>query len=274
MLKDKVIVITGAAGIICSEMAKFLASKGAKIALLDLNKEIASKISDEINLNGGISKAFECNVLDIESIKKANENILKELGSCDILINGAGGNSPKATTDNEYHEFNLKEETKTFFDLDASGFEFVFDLNFLGSLYPTQIFAKEMIGKKACSIINISSMNSFTPLTKIPAYSGAKAAISNFTKWLAVHFSHVGIRCNAIAPGFLRTAQNEKLLFDENSKPTKRTEKILNATPMNRFVKAEELNGVLELLADDEKSSAITGVIIPVDCGFSAYSGV
>ncbi|WP_064580723.1 SDR family oxidoreductase [Streptobacillus moniliformis] len=274
VLENKVVVITGAGGIICSEMAKFLSEKGCKIALLDLSFEMAKKVSDEINENGGDTLAIRCNVLDIESIKKAKEEVDRYFGGCDILINGAGGNSLKATTDNEYHELNILNGIKSFFDLEKEGIEFVFDLNILGTILPTQVFAKDMIGRKGANIINISSMNAYTPLTKIPAYSGAKAAVSNFTQWTAVHFSHVGLRCNAIAPGFLRTKQNEKLLFDDNGNPTKRTEKILNSTPMGRFVKPEELNGVLEFLADSDKSSAVTGICIPVDCGFSAYSGV
>lgn len=274
MLKDKVVVVTGAGGVICSEMAKFLAGKGAKVALLDLNQEAAQVYADEITKAGGIARAYKCNVLDIESIKEANELMKKELGTCDILINGAGGNSPKATTDNEYHEMDLPEGTKTFFDLDKGGIEFVFNLNILGTILPTQVFAKDMIGKEGANIVNISSMNAYTPLTKIPAYSGAKSATSNFTQWLAVHFSRVGLRVNAIAPGFLRTHQNEKLLFNEDGSPTARTNKILNATPMGRFVTADELNGALEFLTDTDKSSAVTGIVIPVDCGFSAYAGV
>lgn len=274
MIKDKVVVITGAGGVICSEIAKYLASFGAKVALLDLNKNLAEEKENEICDLGYIAKAFECNVLDIESIKKAHLEINKEFGKCDILINGAGGNNPKATTDNEYHELNLPNETKTFFDLDTDGIQFVFNLNILGTILPTQIFSKDMVGREECSILNISSMNAYTPLTKIPAYSGAKSAVSNFTKWLAVHFSHIGIRCNAIAPGFLRTHQNEKLLFNEDGTPTKRTNKILTNTPMNRFVLPSEINGSVKFLVDYEMSSAITGVVIPIDCGFSAYSGV
>lgn len=274
MLKNKVVVVTGAGGVICSEMASFVASLGAKVALLDLNKEAAEKYAKKIREKGFEARAYECNVLDMESIKKAHDLVLKELGQCDILINGAGGNNPLATCDNEYHELKLSKETKTFFDLDKTGIEFVFNLNILGTILPTQVFAKDMIGRKECSILNISSMNAYTPLTKIVAYSGAKAAVSNFTQWLAVHFSHVEIRCNAIAPGFLRTNQNEKLLFDENGIPTARTEKILSSTPMGRFVESKELNGALEFLIDYEKSSAVTGVVIPVDCGFAAYSGV
>lgn len=273
-MENKVIVITGAAGVICSSIAKNLANKGAKIALLDINLELAKKVEDEICSSGKIAKAYKCNVLDIEDIKEVNEKIKEELGTCDILINGAGGNNPKATTDNEYHEIGLNKETKDFFKLDMEGINFVFNLNILGTILPTQVFAKEMMGKKGCSILNISSMNAYTPLTKIPAYSAAKAAVSNFTMWLSVHFSHVNIRCNAIAPGFLRTFQNEKLLFNEDGSPTKRTEKILSATPMGRFVDAKELDGAVEFLIDEEKSSAVTGVIIPIDCGFNAYSGV
>lgn len=274
MLKDKVIVITGAGGIICSEIARHLAKQGAKIALLDLNQELAAGYAQEIVKQGGVAQAFKCNVLEMDSIKAAHQAVNEAFGPCDILINGAGGNNPKATTDNEYHATDLPAETKTFFDLEQSGFEFVFNLNIMGTILPTQVFAKDMVGRQGCNILNISSMNAFTPLTKIPAYSGAKAAVSNFTQWAAVHFSKVGVRCNAVAPGFLRTAQNEKLLFNADGTPTARTNKILNNTPMQRFVTPEELNGAVEFLVDDAKSSAITGVVLPVDCGFAAYSGV
>lgn len=199
---------------------------------------------------------------------------MKDFGLCDILINGAGGNNPRATTDNEYHELEGLEGMKTFFDLDQSGVEFVFNLNFIGTLLPTQVFAADMVGRKGCSIINISSMNAFTPLTKIPAYSGAKAAISNFTQWLATHFSHVGIRCNAIAPGFFSTAQNAKLLWNEDGTPTARTGKILAGTPMGRFGEVDELIGVTLFLMSEEASGFVDGVVIPVDGGYAAYSGV
>ncbi|MEG2935412.1 MAG: SDR family oxidoreductase, partial [Clostridium sp.] len=203
------------------------------------------------------------------------EAVKADFGPCDVLINGAGGNNPKATTDKEYYEVgDIDADTKSFFDLDASGVEFVFNLNFLGTLIPTQAFAAQMVGREGCNIINISSMNAFCPLTKIPAYSGAKAAISNFTQWLAVHFSKVGIRCNAIAPGFFVTAQNEKLLFNADGTPTARSGKILAATPMGRYGKSEELNGTLLFLLNEEAASFITGVVIPIDGGFSAYSGV
>ena len=274
-LKDKVIVVTGAGGVLCSMFSKALAKTGAKIALLDRNIEAANGYVEEIIEDGGIAKAYQIDVLNKESLEKAHEEILKDFGSCDILINGAGGNNARAQTDNEY--FNVKDldsDTKTFFDLEQEGVELVFNLNFIGTLIPTQVFAKDMIGKKGCSIINISSMNAYTPLTKIPAYSGAKAAISNFTQWLAVHFSKVGIRVNAIAPGFFVTKQNKDLLFNADGTPTARTGKILAATPMDRFGEAEELIGPLLFLLSEEAASFVTGVVIPVDGGFSAYSGV
>lgn len=274
-LKDKVIVVTGAGGVLCSMFSKALAKTGAKIALLDRNIEAANGYVKEIIEDGGIAKAYQIDVLKKESLEKAHEEILKDFGSCDILINGAGGNNARAQTDNEYFNVNdLDSDTKTFFDLEQEGVELVFNLNFIGTLIPTQVFAKDMIGKKGCSIINISSMNAYTPLTKIPAYSGAKAAISNFTQWLAVHFSKVGIRVNAIAPGFFVTKQNKDLLFNADGTPTARTGKILAATPMDRFGEAEELIGPLLFLLSEEAASFVTGVVIPVDGGFSAYSGV
>lgn len=273
-LKDKVIVVTGAGGVLCAFLAKELAKTKAKIALLDLNLEAAQKIADEISAEGGVAKAYQTNVLELDNIKTVRNQVTADLGTCDILINGAGGNNPKATTDNEFHEVDLPENTKSFFELDKSGIEFVFNLNYLGTLLPTQIFAKDMIGKEGANIVNISSMNAFTPLTKIPAYSGAKAAISNFTQWLAVYFSKVGIRCNAIAPGFLVSNQNRGLLFDSEGNPTARANKILTNTPMGRFGEPEELLGALLFLVDSQYSSFVNGVIVPVDGGFSAYSGV
>lgn len=274
-LKNKVVVVTGAGGVLCSMMSKALASAGAKVALLDLHKEAADKFVKEIRDEGGIAYGYEANVLDKDSLKKCHEQILKDLGSVDILLNGAGGNNPKATTDKEYfYKEDLESDTKSFFDLDKSGFEFVFNLNILGTLLPTQEFAPDMIDKKGCSILNISSMNAFTPLTKIPAYSGAKASVSNFTKWLAVHFSKVGIRVNAIAPGFFSTAQNKALLWNEDGTPTPRTHKIISATPMERFGEPEELIGSVLFLLSFECASFITGVVLPIDGGFSSYSGV
>lgn len=271
---EKVVVITGAGGVICGYLAKEFAKAGAKVALLDLNEAAAQKYVDEIVAEKGVARAYQANVLDKENLEAVKEAVLADFGAIDILINGAGGNNPKATTDNEFHELDLPAETKTFFDLDKAGIEFVFNLNYLGTLLPTQVFAKEMVGRKGANIINISSMNAFTPLTKIPAYSGAKAAISNFTQWLAVHFSKVGIRCNAIAPGFLVTNQNRSLLFDEAGNPTARAHKILTNTPMNRFGEAEELVGGVFFLADESLASFVNGVILPIDGGFAAYSGV
>lgn len=274
-LNGKVAVITGAGGVLCSMMAHALATAGAKVALLDLNEEAAKEYADAIAKDGCIAKGYKANVLDKESLKEAHEKILAELGPCDILVNGAGGNNPRATTDKEYYEAgDIDADTKSFFDLEQSGVEFVFNLNFIGTLLPTQEFAKDMLDREGCNIINISSMNAYTPLTKIPAYSGAKAAISNFTQWLAVHFAGTGIRVNAIAPGFFVTKQNEKLLYNEDGTPTARTGKILAATPMKRFGAAEELLGSLLFLVNNEAAGFITGVVIPIDGGFSAYSGV
>lgn len=273
-LSGKVVVVTGAGGVLCSMFAEALAETGAKLAMLDLNGEAAKSCAEKIVDNGGVAKGYTCNVLDKNSLEEVHTQILRDLGSCDILINGAGGNNPKATTDNEYFSPEDMGKVKTFFDLDQSGVEFVFNLNFLGTLLPTQVFAQDMLDKEDASIINISSMNAYTPLTKIPAYSGAKAAISNFTQWLSVHFSKTNIRCNAIAPGFFVTKQNEKLLFNDDGTPTPRTGKILGSTPMNRFGKAEELIGTLLFLVCKDASSFVNGVVIPVDGGFSAYSGV
>ncbi len=273
-LSGKVAVVTGAGGVLCSMFAEAVAACGAKVALLDLNAKAANAVADAIIKRGGIAKGYACNVLDEKSLKDAHRQALSDFGTCDILINGAGGNHSKATTDHEYYSPEDLGNVKTFFDLDKEGVEFVFNLNFLGTLLPTQVFAKDMLEKEEANIINISSMNAYTPLTKIPAYSGAKAAISNFTQWLAVHFSKTNIRCNAIAPGFFVTKQNEKLLFHEDGTPTNRTDKILNSTPMGRFGKPEELIGTLLYLISRDASGFVNGVVIPVDGGFSAYSGV
>lgn len=274
-LTGKVAVVTGAGGVLCSCFSKILARSGASVALLDINFKAAEKVADEIIAEGGVAKAYTCNALDKKSCFETADEVEKDFGKCDILINGAGGNNPKATTDKEYFEFgDIDADTKSFFDLDSDGIGFVFSLNFLGTLIPTQAFARQMVGKEGCNILNISSMNAFTPLTKIPAYSGAKAAISNFTQWLAVHFSKVGIRVNAIAPGFFSTKQNAALLFNSDGTPTERTGKILAATPMGRFGKSEELEGALLFLLNNNAAGFITGVVLPVDGGFSAYSGV
>ncbi len=274
-LSGKVAVVTGAGGVLCSAFAKTLANAGAKVALLDLNVEAATRFAEEIIKEGGIAKGYKCNVLDKAACFAVADEIEKDLGKCDILINGAGGNNPKATTDKEYYEpGDIDADIKSFFNLDADGVGFVFNLNFLGTLIPTQAFARQMVGRSACSILNISSMNAFTPLTKIPAYSGAKAAISNFTQWLAVHFSKAGIRVNAIAPGFFSTKQNAALLFNSDGTPTARTGKILAATPLGRFGEPYELEGALLFLLNEKAAGFITGVVLPVDGGFSAYSGV
>ena len=269
----KVVVVTGAGGLICGAMARAFAQSGAKVAALDLNEDAVKALADELTAEGYICRGYKANVLETAALEEVHAAVVRDLGTCDILVNGAGGNNPRATTDNEYqHE--AREDSKTFFDLDASGVDFVFKLNFQGTLLPTQVFAKDMVAKKAGCILNISSMNAYTPLTKIPAYSAAKAGISNFTQWLATHFAGTGIRCNAIAPGFLVSAQNYKLLFHEDGTPTARSAKILNGTPMHRYADAEELLGATLFLCDDRAASAITGVVLPVDCGFSAYSGV
>lgn len=274
---SKVIVLTGAGGVLCGSLAKSLAKEGHKIAVLDLRIEAANKIADEINADGGTAIGVAANVLEKESLETARNEVNSQLGSCDILINGAGGNHPLGTTSNphlvEEDLLNHDSDFKSFFDLDPEGIKFVFNLNFIGTLLPTQIFAKDMIGKKGCSILNISSMNAFTPLTKIPAYSGAKAAVSNFTQWLAVHFSKVGIRVNALAPGFFLTDQNRTLLTTENGDLTPRGNTIIDQTPMGRFGEPEDLAGTTSWLCG-EGASFVTGVVIPIDGGFSAFSGV
>lgn len=273
-LSDKVVVITGAGGVLCSRMAEAYAAAGAKVAILDLRLPAAKKVQDFIVEDGGKAKAYEANCLDRSSLEKAHEAILRDLGPCDILVNGAGGNSPKATTTQEFYSPKQNENEISFFDLKPEGFQFVFDLNLLGAWLTTQVFAKDMIGRKGCSILNISSMNAFTPLTKIPAYSAAKAGVSNFTKWLATYFAPEGIRVNAIAPGFFSTTQNRSLLWNEDGTPTERTAKILRNTPMNRFGETDELLGATLFLSDEKTASFITGVIMPIDGGFSSYSGV
>lgn len=268
-LSDKVVAVTGAGGVICSEFARALAECGAKVALLDINGEAAKNVADEIGEN---ALAVKCNCLDKSDLERAKEEINAVFGAVNFLINGAGGNNPKATTDNEYMTPDTKG-IKDFFALEESGLKFVFDLNIITAFLATQVFAADMV-KTGGNIINISSMNAFTPLTKIPAYSAAKAGISNFTQWLAVHFAPCGIRCNAIAPGFFVTNQNRGLLFNADGTPTARTGKILAATPMKKFGEISDLVGCLLWLADDSASGFVTGAVIPVDGGFSAYSGV
>ena len=277
-LNGRVAVVTGAGGVLCSGFSKDLAAQGVKVALLDLNYDAAKAVADEINAGGGRAIAIGCNVLEPESLAKARETVNAELGTVDILLNGAGGNNPKGTTTKDKLEFadleNKAEGVKTFFDLDPAGIEFVFNLNFLGTLLTTQAFAADMVGKEHACIINISSMNAFKPLTRIPAYSAAKAAVSNFTQFMAVHFSDVGIRVNAMAPGFFSTNQNRTLLYNPDGSLSERSKKIIGHTPLGRFGTTDDLTGTLLYLADDEYSGFVTGVIIPIDGGFSAYSGV
>ena len=269
----KVVVVTGAGGVLCGDMARAFAQAGAKVAALDLNEDKVKKLAEELKNEGFVCEGYAANVLEAEQVKAVHARILEDLGKCDILINGAGGNNKRATTDNEYqHE--AKAGQTTFFDLDTEGVDFVFRLNFQGTLIPTQIFAQDMVEKQSGNILNISSMNAYIPLTKIPAYSGAKAAVSNFTQWLATYFAGSKIRCNAIAPGFLVSNQNRALLFDENGQPTARSKKILAGTPAGRFVESNELLGGVFFLCDDRAASAVTGVVLPIDAGFSAYSGV
>lgn len=268
-LSSKVVAITGAGGVICGEFSKALAACGAKVALLDINFEAAKKIADEIGEN---AIAVRCNCLDKNSIAEAKNIVEESFGKVNFLINGAGGNNPRATTDNETMTADT-QNVKDFFHLDESGLRFVFDLNIMTAFLVTQVFAEDMV-KTGGNVINVSSMNAYRPLTKIPAYSAAKAGISNLTQWLAVHFAPCNIRVNAIAPGFFVTNQNRNLLFDEKGQPTARTAKILAATPMKKFGEISDLTGALLWLADDSASGFVTGTVIPVDGGFSAYSGV
>lgn len=277
-LKGRIAVVTGGGGILCGAFAKTLAKQGCKIAVLDINEDAAKRCADEIIADGGQAIAVACNVLDFNSMKNARDIIEEKLGTCDILINGAGGNNPKGTTTKDTLEqidlVQKNENVKTFFDLDAEGISFVFNLNFLGTLIPTQVFARDMVEKENACIVMITSMNAYRPLTRIPAYSAAKAAVKNFTEWMAVHFAPMGIRVNAIAPGFFSTKQNAALLWNDDGTPTERTGKILAATPMKRFGEPNELDGALLFLCDEEYSGFITGINIPVDGGFNAYSGV
>ena len=274
---SKTVVITGAGGVLCSRLAEALAENGHKIAVLDLRMEAADSVVARIKANGGTAIGVEANVLEKDNLFRAKKKVNNAFGKIDILINGAGGNHPMGTTSNPFFKLedleNKKEGFKSFFDLDPKGIEFTFNLNFLGTLLPTQVFAQDMVGQENCSILNISSMNSFTPLTKIPAYSGAKAAVSNFTQWLAVHFSRVGIRVNALAPGFFLTEQNRELLTNTDGSLTQRGQQIIDQTPMGRYGTPDDLVGTTLWLCGEE-SKFVTGVVIPIDGGFAAYSGV
>ena len=275
-LSGRVAVVTGGAGVLCSEFCRALAACGARVAVLGHTPEKVEALAEELRAAGGEALALCADVTDREGLEKAREKLLEAWGPCSILVNGAGGNRPDATADDEFFspESLADPSRKSFFDLTEPAFRQVFSLNILGTVLPTQVFALDMARKGGGCIVNVSSMNAFTPLTKIPAYSAAKAGVSNFTEWLAVHFAGAGIRVNAIAPGFFSTAQNAKLLWNEDGTPTPRTGKILAATPMGRFGRPEELIGALLFLCDDACSGFVTGVVLPVDGGFRAYSGV
>ncbi len=276
-LSGKTAVVTGGGGVLCSGFCIALAKCGANVAVLSRRKEKADIVADEIKKAGGTAIGLAANVLDRQDLEAAREIINRELGSCDILINGAGGNDPKANTTKEYlfrEDFDPNEGVVSFFDLESKNIGSVFNLNFLGTFIPTQVFARDMADKVGATIINISSMNAFSPLTKIPAYSASKAAVSNFTQWLAVHMSKVGIRVNAIAPGFFMSEQNRDLMLNPDGSLSKRAEKIIGMTPMGRFGNNDDLTGTLLWLVSEKASGFVNGVIIPVDGGFSAYSGV
>jgi NAD(P)-dependent dehydrogenase (short-subunit alcohol dehydrogenase family) len=277
-LMGKVALVTGGGGVLCGCMAKVLAESGAAVAVADLRLDAAQAVADEINAAGGKAIGVACNVLEADSLAAANSEVEEKLGPVDILINGAGGNHPKGTTSREYLlPEDLESATEgltTFYDLDPQGIQFVFNLNFLGTLLPTQAFTKSMAKRGGGTVINISSMNAFTPLTKIPAYSGAKAAVSNFTQWLAVHMSKVGVRVNAIAPGFFLTDQNRSLLTNDDGSLTARGETIIGQTPMGKFGKPEDLAGALLWLVSDQAAGFVTGTVVAIDGGFSAFSGV
>ena len=277
-LKKRVAVITGGGGVLCSSFALALAKHGIKVAVLDIDKEKAQDTVKKAKNMGGEAIAIECDVLNRDSVANAEKEIRKVFGSYDILINGAGGNHPKGTTTKETLSIDdlkeINDDNFTFLDMDAKELSWVFDLNFIGTLIPTQVFLPQRAGREGATIINISSMSAFCPMTKVPAYSAAKAAISNFTQWLAVYLADAGIRVNAIAPGFFETEQNKTLLRNEDGSLTERSHKIITHTPMRRFGKPEDLHGTLIWLCDEEESGFITGVVIPVDGGFMAYSGV
>ena len=268
-------VVTGAGGILCGMFARTLAQAGASVALLDINLETAERTAREIRAQGGNAAAYEVDVMDKEMLEGVHARVLADLGPCDILINGAGGNQACANTSKEYFEMgDIEADVTTFFDLEYRGVQKVLDLNFLGAFLTCQVFAKDMVGREGCNILNISSASALRPLTRIPVYSGAVAALSNFTQWLAVHFARAGIRVNAIAPGFFVTKQNEGLLYEEDGTPAARTARVLAATPMGRFGRPEELNGALMFLLNNQAAGFITGVVLPVDGGFGANSGV
>ncbi|WP_022794820.1 SDR family oxidoreductase [Marinococcus halotolerans] len=273
-LEDKVVVITGGSGVLGSVMAEALAANGAKVAIIARNKEKVEQVARRISESGGEAAGYSGDVTDKQAMEAIYEDVKSRFGPCDILVNGAGGNNPKATTGEEYFNPETPDSGGTFFDLDPAAVDQLFSLNFLGALIPSQVFTRDMVYDRPGSIINISSMNAYRPLTKIPAYSGAKAAVSNFTQWLAVYFSKSGVRVNAMAPGFFLTDQNRELMFSEEGVLSARAEKILSQTPQERFGEPEELVGTLLWLVDEKSSGFVNGIVVPIDGGFSAYSGV
>ena len=274
-IKDKVVVITGAGGVLCSEFARAVAYAGGKVALLNRSADKIERLATEICNGGGVALPYPMDVLDVSGLQDVHARIKRDLGPCDILINGAGGNMDRANTSVEYFErTDTLEGQRTFFELDEEHIDAVFKLNFSGTLLPAKEFARDMLGRSGCSILNVSSMASYHPMTKVLGYAGAKAAINNLTEWLAVHFAKEGIRVNAIAPGFFSTTQNRNLLFDKDGNYTQRSHKILAGTPMGRFGEPKELLGGVMFLIDAEASGFVTGIVLPVDGGFLAYSGV
>lgn len=272
-LTGRVAVVTGAGGVLCSEIALAMAERGASVALLGRTLEKVQEVEEKIREKGGNARAYRCDVLELDELNAVSDQIRRELGACDILINGAGGNHPDATTDAEMYQSSSQEGLRTFFDLPVSAFKATFELNFIGTLLPIKVFAKQMVSRKDSVVINVSSMTAFSPLTKVPAYSGAKAAVNNLTQWLATHFAPVNMRVNAVAPGFFITNQNERLLTTEKGEYTPRAKKIIANTPMRRFGVPEDLVGTVIWLCSDA-SKYVTGVVVPVDGGFNAYGGV
>jgi len=271
-LSGKIAVVTGAGGVLCSAIAGALAERGAKLALLGRTLENVEAVAEQIRKQHGSARAYQCDVLREDDLESVRQQINRELGTCDILINGAGGNHPDATTGTTVFDPHNKD-LRTFFDLPISAFQHTFDLNFIGTLLPIKIFAKDMVKKHDSVVLNVSSLSAYNPLTKVPAYSGAKAAVNNLTQWLATYFAPVNMRVNAVAPGFFLTKQNEKLLTTGQGEYTERAELIIANTPMKRFGKPEDLFGAVVWLCSDA-SKFVTGVVVPVDGGFNAYGGV
>ncbi|GEN45987.1 SDR family oxidoreductase [Alkalibacillus haloalkaliphilus] len=274
-LSGKVAIVTGGSGVLGGVLSEALALAGAKVVVLARTQEKIDQVVNRIHENGGEAYGYSVDVLSKDSLESVRQEVNEKLGPCNILINGAGGNHPKATTSHDYYPSgSLQDDEKSFFDLDPEAVGNLFDMNFLGTLLPSQVFGQDMLDQEDATVINVSSLNAMRPLTRIPAYSGAKASVSNFTQWLAVYFSKVGIRVNAIAPGFFLTDQNRDLLYEKDGNLSERAEKILSQTPENRFGEPEELVGTLLWLVNKQASGFVNGIVVPVDGGFSAYSGV